>query len=102
MALGWFGLIAWAWKAWGDDVQSAISRTYRQTRRVAGSAHCRSPLRVFPAGRLLFRSPHITDPESPLTDLRDMLNRVAVGAGLRRADSETGKEEGRRGTPHAA
>lgn len=33
-------------------------------------------------GRLLFRSPHITDREAPLSDLRDLLDRVAVRAGL--------------------
>jgi hypothetical protein len=30
---------------------------------------------------MLFRSPHIPDREAPLTDLRDLLDRVAKQAG---------------------
>jgi integrase len=37
--------------------------------------------RAIEGGRLLFRSPHITDREASLTDLRDLLDRVAVRAG---------------------
>ena len=37
--------------------------------------------RALEGGSLLFRSPHIHDRESPLTDLRDLLDRVAVRAG---------------------
>jgi integrase len=42
--------------------------------------------RAIEGGRLLFRSPHVTDREAPLTDLRDLLDRVA-----RRAGSEDGE-----------
>jgi integrase len=42
--------------------------------------------RAIEGGRLLFRSPHVTDREAPLTDLRDLLDRVA-----RRAGWEDGK-----------
>lgn len=41
--------------------------------------------RALEGGSLLFRSPHIHDREAPLTDLRDLLDRVAV-----RADQEEG------------
>jgi integrase len=37
--------------------------------------------RAIEGGRLLFRSPHITDREASITDLRDLLDRVAVRAG---------------------
>jgi integrase len=37
--------------------------------------------RAIEGGRLLFRSPHVTDREAPLTDLRDLLHRVARRAG---------------------
>ena len=67
-----------------------------------------SPLldqRAIEGGRLLFRSPHITDREAPLTDLRDMLDRVAVRAGLRRSVLEPRDGQaplGRRVPPHPA
>ena len=37
--------------------------------------------RAIEGGTLLFRSPHLTDREAPITDLRDLLDRVAVRAG---------------------
>jgi integrase len=37
--------------------------------------------RAIEGGRLLFRSPHVKDREVALTDLRDLLDRVAVRAG---------------------
>ena len=37
--------------------------------------------RAIEGERLLFRSPHIPDREAPLTDLRDLLDRVAKQAG---------------------
>jgi integrase len=45
--------------------------------------------RAIEGGRLLFRSPHITDREAPITDLRDLLDRVAVRAGWQKGEIRT-------------
>ena len=45
--------------------------------------------RAIEGGRLLFRSPHVTDREAPLTDLRDLLDRVARRAGWEDGDVRT-------------
>lgn len=45
--------------------------------------------RAIEGGRLLFRSPHIADREASLTDLRDLLDRVAVRAGWKAGEIRT-------------
>ena len=45
--------------------------------------------RALEGGQLLFRSPHIADREASLTDLRDLLDRVAVRAGWRAGEIRT-------------
>jgi integrase len=45
--------------------------------------------RAIEGGSLLFRSPHVKDREAPLTDLRDLLDRVATRAGWKADEIRT-------------